>query len=556
MTVEDALAIVEKVLDQGRLNKVQEIVFRQSWEGKSYQEMARDFDYDAGYIKDTGSQLWKVLSRAFGYKVTKNNFQSGLKRHSKRIFAPELPPEFPEDDSKPIAPENSLAKQCQDWGEAIDVSAFYDRVEELALLEQWIVQERCRLIILLGMGGIGKTALSVKLAENIQDGFECLIWRSLRNAPPIEDLTAELIQFFSKGQETNLPETLDGKFLRLIEYLRSSRCLLILDNAETILRSGDRTGCYKEGYEGYGQLLRCVAETRHQSCLMLTSREKPVGLAAKEGETLAIRSLQLLGLPTAAGREIFKEKGSFWASESEWKDLISHYGGNPLALKMVAPIIQSFFNSSVSKFLEAFKQDTFISDDTRNLLNGQIERLSNLEKEVMYWLAINREPISFSELQADFIYNNIPSSEILEALASLGRRSLIQKSSEGFTQQPIVSDYITEQLIEQVCIEIITRKLTLFKSHALLKATAKDYVRDIQVRLILQPVINKLLTTFLYKKNLEDQLRQILSILQDQSSLKSGYAAGNVINLLCQLNTDLDKYDFPSLNVLQAYHKV
>ena len=47
---------------------------------------------------------------------------------------------------------------------------------------------RCRLVAILGMGGIGKTALAVKLAEQVQDRFEYLFWRSLRNAPPVEDI--------------------------------------------------------------------------------------------------------------------------------------------------------------------------------------------------------------------------------------------------------------------------------------------------------------------------------------------------------------------------------
>jgi len=78
--------------------------------------------------------------------------------------------------------------QHQDWGEAMDVSVFYGRAEELVTLEQWIVQSRCRLVAPLGMGGIGKTSLSVKLAEQIQGEFEYLIWRSLLHAPPIEDI--------------------------------------------------------------------------------------------------------------------------------------------------------------------------------------------------------------------------------------------------------------------------------------------------------------------------------------------------------------------------------
>jgi predicted ATPase len=67
----------------------------------------------------------------------------------------------------------------------------------LAQLEQWLSEE-CRAIAILGMGGIGKTALAVKFAQQVQHQFDYLIWRSLRNAPPIEDVLAELIQFLSK----------------------------------------------------------------------------------------------------------------------------------------------------------------------------------------------------------------------------------------------------------------------------------------------------------------------------------------------------------------------
>lgn len=496
MTVEEALEIVEKVLDYDRLNKVQEIVLRQSWEGQSYSEIAASAGYEPEYIKQVGFQVWRLLSKAFGKKVTKNNFQSILKRYTQQTQVVAAGPatslstanvkanghnpetsklrgvsEFGDTLPKREATKSFTTRPHQDWGEAIDVSVFYNRTEELALLEQWILQDCCRLVLLFGMGGIGKTALAAKLAEQIQEPFEYLIWRSLRNAPSLQDFLAELIQFLSRGQETDLPKTVDGRVLRLLEYLRSSRYLLVLDHAETILREGDRTGSYREGYEGYGQLLRCVAETPHHSCLVLTSREKPRGLAAKEGETLAVRSLQLTGLPTAEAREIFKAKGSFSASESDWRALIEHYAGNPLALEIVAPKIQDFFDSSVAKFLEVLKQGTFVFDDIRNLLDRQFNRLSELETEVMYWLAIKREPVSFPELQAAFA-DKVRQSEILEALASLHRRSLIEKTSStlveknsvGFTQQPVVMEYLTEQLIEQVGEEITTQKLLFSKA--------------------------------------------------------------------------------------------
>lgn len=78
----------------------------------------------------------------------------------------------------------NATRQYQDWGEAIDVSIFYGRTHELTKLQQWIEQDKCRLVALLGMGGIGKTALSVKLAQLVQEGFEFVIWQSLRDSPP------------------------------------------------------------------------------------------------------------------------------------------------------------------------------------------------------------------------------------------------------------------------------------------------------------------------------------------------------------------------------------
>ncbi len=443
MTVEEALAMVKKFLNKDSLSIIQEIVFRQAWEGKSYFEIASRSGYDPGYVKEAGYKLWQLLSEALGEKVTKKNFQLVLQQdwHNQNTAESEL---LEEVAPPSMASVQVITNQRQDWGEAIDVDVFYDRTEELFTLEQWIVQEHSRVVVLLGMGGIGKTALSVKLAQKIQHKFDYLIWRSLRNAPPLTELLAELIQFLCQQQKLVLSETVDATVSELMKYLRSSRCLLILDNAESILCEGDRTGSYREGYSGYGQLLTCVAEASHQSSLVLTSREKPRGLATKEGEKLFIRALQLTGMPAAAVREILQARCFFSGSESEWRVLVEHYAGNPLALKMVAPIIQFFFDSSVAKFLEFLKKRPLVLDDIRHLLDQHFNRLSDLEKEVMYWLAINQQ-VSFSNLPSNFAPQVCP-REFLAVLASLKRRALIEQRPSGFIQQPFVMDYITEKL--------------------------------------------------------------------------------------------------------------
>ncbi|MCC5660791.1 hypothetical protein LC608_28220 [Nostoc sp. XA010] len=451
----------------------------------------------------------------------------------------------------------SSSNTSLDWGEAIFNSVFYGRTEEINTLEQWILNEHCQLVALLGIGGIGKTTLSVKFAQQIQENFEYIIWRSLREAPPAKIILGNLIQFLSDEQETegNLAESFSERVSRLLYYLQNHRCLLILDNAESILRSGSRAGLYREGYDEYGELLRRVGETTHQSCLVMTSREKPREVALLEGQALPVRSLPLNGLKVAEGQEILKFKG-LSAAEDEWKVMIERYAGNPLALKIVATTVQDICDGNVTEFLQ---QDTFVFGDIRDILEQQFERLSDLEKEIMYWLAINREPMALPELRDDII-SQVPQAKLMEAVESLRRRSLIEKATPTliektgslFTLQPVVMEYVTSSLIELVCQEIVIQNIDLFRCHALMKATGKDYIKDTQIRLIIKPVIDGLLNVLRSKRNIQNQLIQVLTKLRETSPLEPGYTAGNILNLLSYLETDLSGYDFSYLTVWQA----
>ena len=451
-----------------------------------------------------------------------------------------------------------------DWNGAPGIPLFCGRIEELAILEQWIVHDRCRLVLLLGMGGIGKTALSIKLAQQItaqssQANFEFVIWRSLRNAPRVDDLLIELIQILSQQQEVDLPTLLNDTISRLMHYLQTARCLLILDNAESILQGGDRQGVYQAGYEGYGQLLQTIGNTAHNSCLILTSREKPKGIAAIEGDALPIRCLQLSGLPETAGQAIFQAKGQFRGTDPDWLAISQRYGGNPLALKIAASAIKDLFGGNLSNFLAFLTENPFVFEDIHDLLKQQFERLSPVEHALMYWLAIHREPITLPEIEMRCLFP-ISTSERLNALVSLQTRSLIERNQDHFTQQPVVMEFVTEVFIEQICEEIITGNLALFKSHALIEAQAKDYIRETQVRFILQAVIDRLIVHLRSLPKLEAYIQRILLQLQSTRAAEVtqhiiqdlGYACGNVINLLRQLRVDLTGYDFSRLPILQA----
>ena len=448
---------------------------------------------------------------------------------------------------KEAAPQRQPVKSiAQDWREAPDVSHFYGRTAELTTLIQWILQDNCRLVGILGIGGIGKTALSVKLAEQVQNQFTYVIWRSLRNAPPLETLLAELVPFLSGEQD------IKADISSLLQCLRNHRCLLVLDNMETLLETGDRAGHYRRGYEEYGELLRVIAETRHQSCLVLTSREKCAHSAQLEGNP-AVQGLPLSGSPETC--KALLEATGLTGLESQKQELCDRYYCNPLALKIVVTTIRDLFGGDISLFLE---QNVTLFGDIFDLIHQHYRRLSLLEKQIVLWLAIDREWVSFAQLQSD-LYGNVSSIQLLEALQLLQGRSLIETNAGQFTLQPVVMEYATETLIDRVCDEIVDRSssaplssASLLQTHALIKAQDKDYIRDSQIRVILTPLSDRLLSQLGSQKNIVYQLNQLLYRLQTESPNQAGYAGGNTINLLRQLDVDLSDYDFSYLSIWQA----
>lgn len=338
------------------------------------------------------------------------------------------------DYTRPLPKEDSLKVRDNpkhDWGEAPDTSVFYDRSRELSQLQYWMLEEQCRLVTILGIGGVGKSTLAVRLGLHIQDEFDVVLWRSLQNAPLAEDKLTSILQFllYALRKKIVIPQSFDEKLSLLMECLISHRCLLILDNAETILSSNGQIGQYCQDYEKYGQLFKSIGEASHNSCLILTSREKPKEIILLEGEKAKVKSMQLGGLGINEGRELLEQKGEFKGTERELQMLIEHYAGNPLALKILAAKTQELFDGDIGSVLDYLERGELLFNDICDVFKHQFKGLSKVEKNIMYWLAINREPVSLVQLTAD-VAIFAPKRYLPQAITSLLERSLIEKKTK------------------------------------------------------------------------------------------------------------------------------
>ncbi|MEO0457164.1 MAG: NB-ARC domain-containing protein [Cyanobacteria bacterium P01_A01_bin.114] len=489
---------------------------------------------------------WRTLNDIAGDAVLEATLASSspLASQSAPMPSENIPADAPSPEQ--IAPPPKKDPQ-QDWEEAIDTTFFHGRRDESARLQTAILADKCRLVAILGLGGIGKTSLAAKLAQTLCSDFDAVIWRSVRNAPSLKHLLKEMVPFVSQQQD--MAPTLE----RLFYWLRSRRCLIILDNVETLLERG-QSGQYRAGYEDYGTLLRQIGETTHRSCLIITSREKPSEIGLLESDQLSTRSFQLSGSAEAA-RAIVEAKGLLGTPETI-QQFCQRYGNNPLAIKIVGTSIQSIFDGDINLFL---RENSPIFNDFRRLLDQQFERLSSLEQSILYWIAINREWTTTSELLDD-IWPVSSRADIFDALESLSWRSLIEAKRGQYTQQPVIMEYVTERLMQTIYEELMVlsqpenralpaASLRLFYTHALLKTTHRDYVRDSQTRMILAPIAKRLQATLIQPHAVSQYMISILTSLKQGMA---GYGAGNFINLCRQLDLDLTGYDFSDLAIWQA----
>jgi hypothetical protein len=324
------------------------------------------------------------------------------------------------------------------WGTAPDVSRFCGRADELATLQAWILEQRCRLIILSGMGGIGKTWLSVKLTEQLQSAFKIVLWRSLRpiskaHSPLcLDDLLDDLLRNLDPESALSGTEEIRTKILWLIGCLQKSPCLIVLDNVESILRKASlrdsaeenvSSGC-QLGYEAYCELFRLIGQGRHQSCLILTSRQEPQKLMPLSGENRQVRLFSVGGLQTPDIQRIFQAKGCFQGNANEWNQLVDYYGGNPFVLETAATTIQQCFGGSIPEFLA---HKALLLDDIRELMDQQFGLLSESEKAVIGALASQETVCSFSTLRSR-VPSSITTASMLGVLRSLRARSLLSKA--------------------------------------------------------------------------------------------------------------------------------
>lgn len=407
----------------------------------------------------------------------------------------------------------------------VNDSNIYGRAE----LEQLIgYLSENQTVILYGIKGIGKTAIAAKLVDRVKDSYKHVYWRSLTANSSLEKALLAILEQFSLNVGDVCLET---KVAWLVSFMQQHHCLLIFDNVNTIFNRD-----IKPEFIAFFSYLSTVI---HQSSIILISSRRLNTATLTKSQSLFIDGLSLKAVTMMLG-----DRG-IAVGERTLKELTKFYDAHPLSLHLAASAIKDIFDDDVKEFLA---QKIAVFSEIEKALNKQFEQFSESEISILYWLAVNSEPVSLEQLRED---TKVSSRQIVECLRQLQDYLFINKIAQGFTVQPLIEKYIINHLVERVYREIEREQTELLTNNALMKATAPDFIRQQRVELILKPIAKKLLVQ-LGRDRLLNNLANLLNRQRQHTPRKPGYLAGNIFNLLRYLKTDLHHWNFFSLSVWQA----
>ena len=315
---------------------------------------------------------------------------------------------------------------------------FYGRKPELAQLQAWAENPNCRLIVLYGLDGIGKSSLVAQLVKQVRGSFQRIDWKTFSYGDGVETTLMDLMQQLDpQGSFDHL--TQQQLYERLWQQLQQ-RCLIVLEQA----RDG-RTA----NFDDYKQLLRKLLQTygkSHQSCILLiTSYEKPDDVTAVANHRDAAKSLHLNGVDLATGLEILKHKEPKLVKNIEVAaELVRRFGGYPLALKLVSSHIRDRYNGDV----QAFLHHLYVPQSIEDMIKRSIDDLGQSALVILDILK-DSAPMSQAQLHAA-CQEQIPLAlDFIRAKDILERRSLLTRY-EGDTAEGREFLFGLEEITKQV----------------------------------------------------------------------------------------------------------
>lgn len=406
----------------------------------NFQAVADKTGYQMYYLRgQVGPRLWadftEVFGRSYGAEIGKRNFGDFIHCFSEKLSL--MPNSFLQQDLEQHQIAQIFEPGEGEWAIAPLESWFYGRSKELDSLGELLSQYR--LVALIGDVGVGKTALAARWTERFgAKSFDRVIWKSIAHAPEPDILLNELLQEFEVKE---LPQKLSEKMSALMQIMKQQRCFIVLDSAESLIKTTAITAINPYTSPDYGRMIRFFAEEPHQSSLLFISRRRFNDVLRLSRANRATATMRLEGLQPKDAQRILEAHGL--KNSSDWQRLIQIYAGNPEYLISISGYIQTVFSGNVQEFLRC--NTVIVPDVVCQEYVNQIQEINAEHRALLFHLAALKDPVHFDQLVVSLTTSMRSQSALIKAINDLAEMNLIEKQQNNallFGLNPIVKKVI------------------------------------------------------------------------------------------------------------------
>lgn len=429
MSVTEILQFVDAVVfnkTDKHLDDLQKNIIQEVFKGKTYKEIADSYDYDEDYIGVETRRLFKILSEELKEDITKSNFHWTMERiinsnnfkivnnfnHTNINYCPNYSPS----NREKLTNFQNNSQSYYDLSLAPKIYQFYEREEELKTLSHWIINQTIPLTCVVGIAGIGKTILVRKFLDLNLSQFEVIIWKNIQFYPSFQAIITDILT--SLDSFKNLDNLQDFTLYHLFTLLKEKRCLLVLDNLETIFTHGQLVGDYQSHYQDYQSFFKMITENDHQSNIIVISREQSSAIKSLDSDLSPIQCLEVKGLQSS---QILENRGL--KNREDFMNLIHLYEGNPYYLQDITILIQDVFDGNITDFLA--ENSLILTKTMQSHFREIFARLSPIEQKIVFTLSQFDESLTKETLKQRL--EDVSSMQLINALQSLQQRFLVTK---------------------------------------------------------------------------------------------------------------------------------